>query len=83
MKINGYTITPIALGVHGPMAQITQHDANRNNDRLLIADMATTDEGAHAPAASVQIFGRAALINLRDALLSLYPVFSLEDHLQR
>ncbi|MGD9599952.1 MAG: dATP/dGTP pyrophosphohydrolase domain-containing protein [Steroidobacteraceae bacterium] len=83
MNINGYTITPIALAPHGPMAQITQHHASQANDRLLIADMATTDEGAHTPAASVQIFGRPALINLRDALLSLYPVFSLEAHLQR
>lgn len=83
MKLNGYTITPIALGVHGPLAQITQHDANPNNDRLLIADMATTDEGAHTPAASLQVFGRPALINLRDVLLSLYPVFSLEAHLKR
>lgn len=83
MNINGYTITPIALGVHGPLAQISQNDKIPAHDRLLIADMATTEEGAHAPAASIQVFGRPALLALRDALLSLYPVFSLEAHLQR
>lgn len=83
MKVNGFTITPIALAPHGPMAQITQREGNPSHDRLLIADMASTDDGAHTPAASVQIFGLPALLNLRDTLLTLYPVFSLEAHLQR
>lgn len=74
MKVNGYTIHPIALGPHGPMAQITQHAHSEANDRLLIADMATTDEAAHTPAASVQIFGRPALLSLRDKLVEIYPL---------
>lgn len=74
MKVNGYTIHPIALGPHGPLAQITQHAHSEANDRLLIADMATTDEGAHTPAASVQIFGRPALLSLRDKLVEIYPL---------
>lgn len=73
MKVNGYTIHPIALAPHGPMAQITQHTNSEAHDRLLIADMATTDEGAHTPAASVQIFGRSALLSLRDKLVEIYP----------
>lgn len=74
MKVNGYTIHPIALATHGPMAQITQHASSEAHDRLLIADMATTDEGAHTPAASVTIFGRSALLSLRDKLVEIYPL---------
>lgn len=74
MKVNGYTIHPIALGPHGPLAQITQHAHSEANERLLIADMATTDEGAHTPAASVQVFGRTALLSLRDKLVEIYPL---------
>lgn len=74
MKVNGYTIHPIALALYGPMAQITQHANSEAHDRLLIADMATTDEGAHTPAASVTIFGRPALLSLRDKLVEIYPL---------
>lgn len=74
MKVNGYTIHPLALGAHGPLAQITQHEANPQHDRMLIADLATTDDGVHTPSTSMQIFGKPALLSLRDKLVELYPL---------
>jgi hypothetical protein len=41
---------------------------------LTLFHLASTDEQAHTPAQSIELYGKAALVALRDSLLAAFPI---------
>ena len=71
--------TAISLGLNGIVAQLYHSDKDDRTSSpythtltLFQAQIAT--EGSCAPAQSVEMYGAASIIKLRDALLEAYPI---------
>ena len=71
--------TAIVLGLDGVVAQlitIDKDDSFSGPHKLILFQRQIIDEHVCAPAQSVEIYGAAAIIALRDALVSAYPIYS-------
>ena len=69
--------TAIALGWDGVVAQLVhseKDDRTSKPHKLILFQQQILDEHVCAPAQSVEIYGAAAIMALRDALVKAYPI---------
>jgi len=73
--MNVKTYKALSLGYEGVAAQFIKDNYSA---RLIIFNAAETDENGHTPASTASVYGKDALILLRDLLNEEFPVQAAE-----